>query len=64
MVPFDSTGADWNVLYIESGPPYETIAFKIPNREWNFSYRRGFKAYFDRGIFYLRFRFKRMTYRA
>ena len=41
----------------------QDLAFRIVNREWEQSHRRGFRCTFDRGILYLHFRFKRYRYR-
>ncbi len=55
--------SDFCVLRIHAGPPYEDIAFKIVNREWEFGYKRGFKCQFHNNIFQLWFHFKRLRYR-
>ncbi|KAH7960147.1 hypothetical protein HPB49_017411 [Dermacentor silvarum] len=39
------------------------IAFKIVNREWEYSYKRGFRCQFHNNIFQLWFHFKRYRYR-
>lgn len=54
---------DMCVIRFHAGPPYEDIAFKIANREWDMTERAGFKNLFDRGILRLYFRFKRYRYR-
>ncbi|KAH3732839.1 Cactin protein [Pelomyxa schiedti] len=54
---------DFCILRIHSGPPYEDIAFRIVNREWEYSHKHGFKCVFDRGILHLWFNFKRYRYR-
>lgn len=54
---------DFATLRFHSGPPYEDIAFKIVNREWEFSYKRGFRCQFHNNIFQLWFHFKRYRYR-
>lgn len=54
---------DFAVLRFHSGPPYEDLAFKIVNREWEFSYKRGFRCQFHNNIFQLWFHFKRYRYR-
>ncbi|XP_055379455.1 splicing factor Cactin [Condylostylus longicornis] len=54
---------DFAVLRFHAGPPYEDIAFKIVNREWEFSYKRGFRCQFHNNIFQLWFHFKRYRYR-
>ncbi|PHH55872.1 Uncharacterized protein C2F12.12c [Ceratocystis fimbriata CBS 114723] len=48
-----------------AGPPYEDIAFRIVDREWDYSSKRerGFKSSFDNGILQLHFQFKRIFYR-
>jgi len=50
-------------LRFHAGPPYEDVAFKIVNREWNLSHRFGFRVVFDRGVLQLYFNFKRWRYR-
>lgn len=55
--------SDFAVLKFHAGPPYEDIAFKIVNREWEFSYKRGFRCQFHNNIFQLWFHFKRYRYR-
>ena len=45
------------------GPPYEDIAFKIVNQEWETNHKRGFRCRFERGILQLYFNFKRHRYR-
>lgn len=48
-----------------AGPPYEDIAFRIVDKEWDYSSKRerGFKSSFDKGILQLHFMFKRIYYR-
>ncbi|CAN8029528.1 unnamed protein product [Ixodes persulcatus] len=41
----------------------QDIAFKIVNREWEYSYKRGFRCQFHNNIFQLWFHFKRYRYR-
>ncbi|KAI9172203.1 hypothetical protein HJFPF1_01696 [Paramyrothecium foliicola] len=45
-----------------AGPPYEDIAFRIVDREWDYSAKkeRGFKSTFDKGILQLHFQFKKV----
>ncbi|KAF8901668.1 mid region of cactin-domain-containing protein [Gymnopilus junonius] len=47
------------LLHFSAGPPYEDIAFRIVNREWEFSHKRGFRSSFDRGCLSLWFNFRR-----
>jgi len=54
---------DTVMLRFHAGPPYEDIAFKIVNREWNLSHKFGFRVVFDRGVLQLYFNFKRWRYR-
>lgn len=58
-----SDNKDFCILRIHAGPPYEDIAFKIVNREWEFGYKRGFRCQFHNNIFQLWFHFKRLRYR-
>ena len=48
-----------------SGPPYEDIAFRIVDKEWDYSAKRerGFRSSFDKGILQLHFQFKKVYYR-
>ncbi|KAI1404813.1 mid region of cactin-domain-containing protein [Hypoxylon fuscum] len=48
-----------------AGPPYEDVAFRIVDREWDYSAKkdRGFKSSFDKGILQLHFQFKKIYYR-
>ncbi len=46
-----------------AGPPYEDIAFRIVDKEWEYSHKRGFRSSFDRGVLQLYFNFKRQFYR-
>lgn len=50
-------------LRFHAGPPYEDVAFKIVNCEWNLQHRWGFRVVFDRGVLQLYFNFKRWRYR-
>jgi len=59
--PADSN--DFCILRFHAGPPYEDIAFKIINREWNRSRKRGFKSTFERGVLSLYFNFTTHWYR-
>ncbi|XP_044265541.1 cactin isoform X2 [Tribolium madens] len=54
---------EFAILRFHAGPPYEDIAFKIVNREWEYSYKRGFRCQFHNNIFQLWFHFKRYRYR-
>jgi ATPase components of ABC transporters with duplicated ATPase domains len=54
---------EYCIIRFSAGPPYEDIAFKIINREWNKSRNRGFKCTFERGVLSLYFSFKTHWYR-
>ncbi|KAI8585640.1 mid region of cactin-domain-containing protein [Geranomyces variabilis] len=59
----DSGFPDTVILRFKAGPPYEDIAFRIVNREWEFSHKKGFRSSYDRGVLQLWFHFKRHYYR-
>ncbi|XP_062516489.1 splicing factor Cactin-like [Corticium candelabrum] len=54
---------DFLILRFHAGPPYEDIAFKVVNREWDYSHQHGFRCQYSQGIFQLWYRFKRYRYR-
>ena len=58
-----SDNPDFAIIRFTAGPPYEDIAFKIVNREWNYSYKSGFRCQFSNNILQLWFHFKRYRYR-
>ena len=51
------------LLRLHAGPPYEDIAFRVVNKEWEYSHKKGYKCTFERGILHLYFNFKRQRYR-
>ncbi|KAL7430396.1 hypothetical protein ACHAXH_002205 [Discostella pseudostelligera] len=51
------------ILRFSAGPPYEDIAFKIINRQWNKSRKSGFRCTFERGVLSLYFNFASHWYR-
>ncbi|XP_051211870.1 splicing factor Cactin-like [Lolium perenne] len=51
------------IIRFHAGPPYEDVAFRIVNKEWEYSRKGGFKCTFERGILHLNFHFKRFFYR-
>uniref|UniRef100_A0A914XVI1 Splicing factor Cactin n=1 Tax=Panagrolaimus superbus TaxID=310955 RepID=A0A914XVI1_9BILA len=55
--------SDFAILRFKAGPPYEDIAFKIVNREWEINHKHGFRNQFKEGVFQLWFFFKRYRYR-
>lgn len=54
---------DFVIIRFKGGPPYEDIAFKIVQREWEINHKNGYKCQFQNGIFQLWFYFKRYRYR-
>merc|ERR1719188_1326818 len=59
----DGSSGETLTLRFHAGPPYEDVAFKIVNQEWNLSHKFGFRVVFDRGVLQLYFNFKRWRYR-
>ncbi|KAL5219368.1 hypothetical protein ABZP36_020052 [Zizania latifolia] len=59
----DSSSGETCLIRFHAGPPYEDIAFRIVNKEWEYSHKKGFKCTFERGILHLYFNFKRYRYR-
>ncbi|KAJ1930016.1 hypothetical protein IWQ60_000680 [Tieghemiomyces parasiticus] len=63
VVDKDPTSDETVILRFSAGPPYEDIAFRIINKDWELLRRRGFRNVFDRGTLQLHFNFKRLYYR-
>lgn len=60
----ESANDETALLHFSAGPPYEDIAFRIVNRDWEYSHKRGFRSSFDTsGTLSLWFQFKRSFYR-
>ncbi|XP_057463646.1 splicing factor Cactin [Actinidia eriantha] len=59
----DGDSGETCIIRFHAGPPYEDIAFKIVNKEWEYSHKKGFKCTFERGILHVYFNFKRYRYR-
>lgn len=59
----DAENNEFVIIRFHAGPPYEDVAFKILNKEWDRHKRSGFVSMFDRGILQLNFNFKRAFYR-
>lgn len=51
------------IITFKAGPPYLDIAFKIVDRPWERSHKRGYRCSFDRGVLQLWFYFQRYRYR-
>jgi len=56
---------DTCLIRFVAGPPYEDIAFRIVDKEWDYSAKRerGFKSSFEKGILQLHFQLKKIYYR-
>lgn len=54
---------DIAIIRFHAGPPYEDVAFRIVNKQWDTHKYSGYKCLFDRGILQLHFNFKRQYYR-
>ncbi|XP_072957289.1 splicing factor Cactin [Typha angustifolia] len=59
----DGSNGETCFIRFHAGPPYEDIAFRIVNKEWEYSHKKGFKCTFERGILHVYFNFKRYRYR-
>nr|KAJ3420997.1 hypothetical protein HK105_004747 [Polyrhizophydium stewartii] len=59
----DPASDETAIIRFHAGPPYEDVAFRIVKREWEYSYKKGFRSSFDRGVLQLWFHFKRRYYR-
>ncbi|KMZ66820.1 hypothetical protein ZOSMA_288G00180 [Zostera marina] len=59
----DGSSGETCFIRFHAGPPYEDIAFRIVNKEWEYSHKKGFKCTFERGILHIYFNFKRYRYR-
>ncbi|KAI7739369.1 hypothetical protein M8C21_010712 [Ambrosia artemisiifolia] len=49
----DGDSAETCIIRFHAGPPYEDIAFRIVNKEWEYSHKKGFKCTFERGILHV-----------
>ena len=59
----DSNNGETCIIRFHAGPPYEDIAFRIVNDDWDYSHKNGFKCTFEGGILRLYYNFKRLVYR-
>mmetsp|Transcript_7973 Transcript_7973/g.13232 ORF Transcript_7973/g.13232 Transcript_7973/m.13232 type:complete len:534 (-) Transcript_7973:135-1736(-) len=57
------TNNDFAIIRFHAGPPYEDVAFKVINKEWETNRRYGFLCVFDRGVLQLNFSFRHSFYR-
>lgn len=56
-------GNDFVIIRFHSGPPYEDVAFKIINKQWDVHRKSGFRCIFERGVLQVHFNFMRSFYR-
>ena len=61
VLPDPEGPGDTVLLRFSAGPPYEDVAFRIVQREWDYSYKRGFRSSFDRGILQLHCMYTKLT---
>lgn len=56
---------DTCIIKFQAQPPYQDIAFRVVDRQWDNSSHRGagFKSKFENGVLQLHFRFKKVFYR-
>lgn len=56
---------DTCVIRFVAGPPYEDVAFRIVDREWDYSAKRerGFRSAFEKGVLQVHFMLKKIYYR-
>ncbi|CAL5026014.1 unnamed protein product [Urochloa decumbens] len=59
----DGGAGDTCIVRFHAGWPYEDVAFRIVNREWERSRKSGFRCTFERGVLRLSFHFKRFFYK-
>ncbi|KAL6562557.1 hypothetical protein OROGR_003567 [Orobanche gracilis] len=59
----DDDRSETCIIRFHAAAPYEDIAFRIINKDWEYSKKKGYKCTFERGILHLSFNFKRYSYR-
>ncbi|KAL3638384.1 hypothetical protein CASFOL_017755 [Castilleja foliolosa] len=59
----DGESVETCIIRFRAGPPYQDIAFRIVNSDWDYSRKNGFKSTFERGVLRVYFNFKRYGYR-
>jgi hypothetical protein len=59
----DSMDGRTCILRFHASPPYEDIAFKILNKQWETLTKKGYRCVYERGILHLYFNFTRLRYR-
>ncbi|CDP04749.1 unnamed protein product [Coffea canephora] len=63
LIEKDADRNDTCIVRFRAGPPYQDIAFRIANKEWEYSRKKGFKCNFEGGILRLYFNIKSYSYR-
>ena len=51
------------ILKFKAGPPYEDLAFKVVNKQWEMGRQRGFRSQFQHNVLQVWFHFRRERYR-
>ncbi|KAJ4800187.1 Cactin [Rhynchospora pubera] len=59
----DRGGSESSLIRFHAGPRYEDVLFQIVNKEWDLSWKSGFRCMFVGGILRLNFFFKQFSYR-
>lgn len=59
----DRESSETCIIRFHAGWPYEDVAFRIVNKEWEYSRKAGFRCTFERGVLHLNFHFKRFFYK-
>ncbi|XP_074294011.1 splicing factor Cactin-like [Silene latifolia] len=62
VIEKDGDSSETCIIRFHAGPPYEDIAFRIVNKEWEYSRKKGYKCTFERGTLHLYFNFMRYRY--
>lgn len=59
----DSKDGSTCIIRFHAGAPYEDIAFKLVNKNWDTAPKKGFRCMFERCVLHLYFNFMRLRYR-
>lgn len=59
----DGGSSESCLIRFYAGPPYEDVVFRIVNKEWDLSWKSGFRSTFSESILRLNFFFRRFSYR-
>ena len=59
----DEGGTEWDLTELADEPPHTADGPAASAGEWEYSFKRGFKCTFERGILHVYFNFNRARYR-